>query len=588
MPEDTRSILAVHEDSNSCAALFVDGNLDFAAAEERFSRIRFHAGRPEQTLDHIGKRCGLAPREIPVVVANRFSFLPSLPIRTVSHDDHDLFGLPHKAYLLYQEALANSAAVRTLSESFNRTVLSSRYPKMVHLADHHSCHAYSAYMTSGFEEATAITLDGFGDGSSGKIFRCSAGRCNELASCTPINSIGTYHAELAQVLGIDARLGGKVTGMAAYGDSTRAYPLVEQLVGLNETETGFELPSLRARCKRKSPYRDLAQLPMVDVAAAIQQRLEELVVPYVRTAVRETGIRDVVLAGGVFGNVKVTQAICAMQEVDRVFVHPAMNDHGIATGAGFEYLARTRDARPKPLLSPYLGTEYSDETCIAALDAAGLHYREEPDIDAKVAEILADGGLVARYTGRMEYGPRALGNRSILYRADDPAVNQWLNAMLRRKEYMPFAPVTLEDVGSQCYGDLSAVQECVRFMTIALPCTEYMRKTSPAAVHIDGTARPQVLRQRDNEHFYRILRLYWEKTGKPSLINTSFNMHEEPIVCTPADACRAFTASSIPFMAMNRFLVSAKAAETSTATQAERWAGAARAKSDGRASSAAN
>jgi carbamoyltransferase len=172
--------------------------------------------------------------------------------------------------------------------------------------------------------------------------------------------------------------------------------------------------------------------------------------------------------------------------------------------------------------------------------------------------------VVARFTGRMEYGPRALGNRSILYRSDDPSVNDWLNQMLRRKEYMPFAPATLAEAAEQCYGDLEPARQCVRFMTIAVPCTDYMRRVSPGTVHVDGTARPQVVGEEDNPSYYRILRLYREKTGIPSVINTSFNMHEEPIVCTPDDACRALLASRLPYMAMNRFLVIGPGAEMPT------------------------
>jgi carbamoyltransferase len=434
-------------------------------------------------------------------------------------------------------------------------MLRRRFPKMVHLGDHHTAHAYSAYMTSGFEEATAITTDGFGDGSSGKVFRCTAGRCDELYGGSAVNSVGIFHAEVAQILGIDARLGGKVTGMAAYGDPAVAYPLVERLISPATGNRAFHQPAVRARRRDRSPYAELATLPQKDVAAAVQKRLEDVFLPYVETAVAESGIRDVVLAGGVFGNVKLTQRILALPSVGRVFVHPAMNDHGIAVGVGLEYLARERKARPARLENVYLGPDYSDEQCARALDEFGLRYREETDIDGRVASLLAGGKIVARFSGRMEYGPRALGNRSILYRSDEPAVNDWLNRKLRRREYMPFAPVTLAESAEQCYGDLSRCEECVRFMTVAVPCTAYMRRVSPAAVHIDGTARPQVLREEDNPSYYRILRLYREQTGMPSLINTSFNMHEEPIVCTPNDACRAFLSAELPYLAMNRFLV---------------------------------
>lgn len=232
-----------------------------------------------------------------------------------------------------------------------------------------------------------------------------------------------------------------------------------------------------------------------------------------------------------------------------------MNDQGIAVGAGLDYLARRGLVRPERLPNVYLGPEFDDDACVRAIEDAGLSYSEESDIERTVAELLAQGHVVARFAGRMEYGPRALGNRSILYRSDDPSVNDWLNRKLRRTEYMPFAPATLAEHAAACYGPIDRCVDCVRFMTIALDCTEAMRRVSPGAVHVDGTARPQVVFESDNPSYYRILRLYYERTGIPSVLNTSFNMHEEPIVCSPADACRALIASGLPYLAMNRFLV---------------------------------
>lgn len=556
MPTAADHVLAVHEDSNSCAALFVDGRLEYAAAEERFTRIRFHAGCPKRTLADIRQRYGVGERDMSaLVVANQFSFLPSLPVPLLPQDEHDVFGIGHKAYLRYQEALWDFPLARTSAGTLTRGLLRSRFPHVALVVDHHTAHAYSAYMTSGFEEATAITADGFGDGSSSKVFRCRGSRCEELYGVSAVNSVGIFHAEIAQLLGIDARLGGKVTGMAAYGDPRRAYPLVEQLIALTPDRRGFVLPPVSARRRNRPPYSELAQLPKQDVAAAVQKRLEDVFLPYVETALAESGISDIVLAGGVFGNVKLTQRILELPGVGRVFVHPAMNDHGIAVGAGLEYLARFRGGHPTRLPNVFLGPDHADESCVRAFEEFGLRYREERDIDACVAALLADGKVVARFSGRMEYGPRALGNRSILYRSNDPSVNDWLNRKLRRKEYMPFAPATLAEAAPDCYGDLSRSRECVRFMTVAIPCTEYMRRVSCGTVHVDGTARPQVVWEEDNPSYHRILRLYRERTGIPSVINTSFNMHEEPIVCTPSDACRALLSARLPYLAMNRFLV---------------------------------
>ena len=155
----------------------------------------------------------------------------------------------------------------------------------------------------------------------------------------------------------------------------------------------------------------------------------------------------------------------------------------------------------------------------------------------------------------MEYGPRALGNRSILYPATDPAVNDWLNKRLGRTEFMPFAPATLYEYRDKCYKNINGAAHTSKFMTITFDCTDYMKKYSPAAVHIDGTARPQLVTQEINPSFYKIISEYHKRTGIPSIINTSYNMHEEPIVCTPYDAIRAFKLGHLEYLAMGNLLV---------------------------------
>jgi carbamoyltransferase len=157
---------------------------------------------------------------------------------------------------------------------------------------------------------------------------------------------------------------------------------------------------------------------------------------------------------------------------------------------------------------------------------------------------------VARFNGGMEYGPRALGNRSILYQPNDPSVNDWLNDALQRTEFMPFAPATLWEAADQCYEDVEGARNTARFMTITFPCTPWMRRHCAGVVHVDGTARPQLVRYEDNPSFYRIIDEYRRLTGIPSIINTSFNMHEEPIVCTPSDAIRAFELGHLDYLAI--------------------------------------
>ena len=190
-----------------------------------------------------------------------------------------------------------------------------------------------------------------------------------------------------------------------------------------------------------------------------------------------------------------------------------------------------------------------------ALKRAQLPFTAVPADRAEVAMLLAAGKVVARFDGRMEYGPRALGNRSILYHAKEPAVNQWLNQRLGRTEFMPFAPATLYEHRDANYQNINGAEYAAQFMTLTFDCTEAMKRDCPAAVHVDGTARPQLVSAESSPGFHRILTEYYKLTGIPSVINTSFNMHEEPIVCTPDDAMRAFLQGNLDYLAMGDFLV---------------------------------
>ncbi len=175
-------------------------------------------------------------------------------------------------------------------------------------------------------------------------------------------------------------------------------------------------------------------------------------------------------------------------------------------------------------------------------------------MEPEIARLLADGAVVARFNGRMEYGPRALGNRTILYQATDPSVNYWMNDALKRTEFMPFAPIVMAEHADKCFLNVDGAENTARFMTITFDCTDWMAKTFLGVVHVDNTARPQLVSEKDNPSMYRILAEYHKLTGYPVLINTSFNMHEEPIVCTPCDAVRAFKLGHLDYLAIGNYI----------------------------------
>ena len=202
----------------------------------------------------------------------------------------------------------------------------------------------------------------------------------------------------------------------------------------------------------------------------------------------------------------------------------------------------------------YLGPEFSNQEIGSELEKAGVDAQFYNEVEPEIARLLVEGKVVARFNGKMEYGPRALGNRTILYKTDDCAINHWLNQCLNRTEFMPFAPVVMAEHAQKCFVGLDGAENAARFMTITFNCTEWMAKTNPGVVHIDNTARPQLVSEKDNPSMYRILAQYYQLTQNPCLINTSFTMHEEPIVCTPFDAIRAFKLGRLDCLAIGNWI----------------------------------
>jgi len=290
-----------------------------------------------------------------------------------------------------------------------------------------------------------------------------------------------------------------------------------------------------------------------DVAAAYQYVLEQITQEVCEYWVNKTGLRHVAVSGGVNANVKLNQRIHELDGVDGVFVYPNMGDGGCGTGAAM--LAFGDKCRPAPVDNVYLGPEYSDEEIEKVLQEKELYFERPDSIESQVGDLLSKNHIIARFNGRMEYGPRALGNRSVLYPAQDPKVNLWLNHQLGRTEFMPFAPAVLESEAASLFHNIEGCEKTSEFMTVTFDCTDRMADNCPAAVHVDCTARPQFVTPQSNESFHKIISAYNAITGIPSVINTSFNMHEEPIVCSPQDAVRAFLLGNIDYLAIGSFLV---------------------------------
>jgi carbamoyltransferase len=275
-------------------------------------------------------------------------------------------------------------------------------------------------------------------------------------------------------------------------------------------------------------------------------------------------LRRVAVAGGVFANVKLNQRIHSLAEVDELFVCPNMGDGGLSLGA----LAAEGLLALAPVEDVFWGDGFSESEMAFALDRAGLS-NERSGEDA-IASALARGKLVARFDGRMEWGPRALGNRSVLAATTDRAVVARLNECLKRSDFMPFAPAALAEDAGRYAGGVEKARHAAEYMTACFACTPEMKAEHPAVVHTDDTARIQLVRADRNPAFHRVLSAYRRRTGHGILLNTSFNMHEEPIVRTPEDAVRSFLAAGLDYLALGPFLARAPHLEASRGEVAPR------------------
>jgi carbamoyltransferase len=547
-------------DNESTASLVVDGRIIAAASEERFTRQKQQDGFPHRALDWIFRSTGVRPTDVDLVGYPFFQYSRELWLQarafaadipfTLRHDDAMIAKAVHLANYFRITFLTrlHARSDRWLRGGLKRYGLLAKLRRV----DHHRAHAASAFYTSGFDRALVVTLDGYGSGASGAIFVGEGRRLRRLQVFHYPHSLGALYWRVTKALGFTPlRHEGKVLGLAAFGDPAVLGEIVSRRFDLRDADMfriksaqNFLVERVLARRYRRE-----------DVASAYQKVLEIVATQYVAAYLRRTGCHYVAGAGGVFANVRMNQKIAELEGVEKIFVHPAMGDSGSGTGAALHLAAQFETSEFARLEHVYLGPEYDDPTVHAALRRSGLPYRRVNEVEREVARLLAQGKVVARFNGRMEYGPRALGNRSILYQACDPRVNRWLNERLRRTEFMPFAPATLAKYADEYYSNINRSDLAAQFMTITANCSDKMRGESPAAVHIDGTARPQLVNQDVNSSFFRVLSEYHALTGIPSVINTSFNMHEEPIVCSPEDALKAFTDGRLDFLTIGDYLV---------------------------------
>jgi carbamoyltransferase len=285
-------------------------------------------------------------------------------------------------------------------------------------------------------------------------------------------------------------------------------------------------------------------------------------IKYIKYWLKKTGKKNIILAGGLFANVKLNQFIHELKEVKNIYIHPGMGDEGLALGSSFLSLKeKKKSIKRKNLKNVYFGEEFSNQEILKILEKKNdIKYTKysNKSLAKKVAKDLSDGKIIGLFTLRMEYGPRALGARTILADPRDKTINDWLNKRLHRTEFMPFAPVVLEEEAEKIFDNTKGAKYTSKFMTITFNVNKNWIKKIPAVTHIDNTARPQFIDKKTNLKYYLIIEEFYRITGIPLTINTSFNMHEEPIIDNPKNAIRSLKNGAIDYLVLENYIVEVK------------------------------
>jgi carbamoyltransferase len=567
-------IIGLHNSIESGACLIRDGALLEAVSEERFTRIKNFKGAPAESLTYILNKYSIDPQKVERYVYCWYGGDFDRKRYTLKLVDRVLRAMelnPRSADIVRRRAETefHDAA---LTDAFHAWL--GDYVKdqdRVLLFDHHQAHAWSAFSCSPFSEAIVFTMDGRGHFKSGSVSvaDCEQGVVEKEYLLT-FDSLALLYGQITHFLGYQPhRHEGKVTGLAAFGNPEKTLPFFRKLV---TWENDAIVTRLGPYVPFNSNFEDefvaeLSKYSREDIAAGVQAHVEDLVVRFVRHWLKRLDrpdVRNLCLAGGLFANVKINQRVAEIEGVDNVFVFPNMGDGGLTVGGAcfvnFVLTGRAKVAMP----TVYLGPDYSTaaiEVCLNQYAGRLAWARTERRVQCIVEDLVA-ARVVGLFAGRMEFGPRALGGRSILYHGRDATVNDWLNKRLRRTEFMPFAPVTPEEYAAGCYKGWQPDHVAAHFMTRTYDCTPEFTARHPAVVHIDGTARPQIVNSAMNGNYYEIARAYCERTGERALINTSFNMHEEPIICSPRDAVESLLQDTVDVLYLEDFRVTVASHES--------------------------
>ncbi|MFN3532495.1 MAG: carbamoyltransferase [Candidatus Brocadia sp.] len=562
-------VLGINNMHDASAAIVVDGNVVAASEEERFSRCKHHIGFPAGAIRYCLDEAGVTMKDLDAVALSWRPWVLGTRILNALKS----VSFSKKAFRAKTSRGMGQMGNEWYQLFTMKWLIEKHFGKgnfRLHYIDHHLCHAVSAFYVSPFERAAALTVDGAGEEDTTVFWACEGTEIKRLASIKLPHSLGQFYASITGFLGFKVQSDEyKVMGMAPYGKPAFAdffrnkifdlrkdgtFQLKDRFLDYHLARQGIFLEEIvRTLGKNRLPDEEVTNHHM-DIARSAQVVLEEVLFHMANHLHSKTNVDKICLAGGVALNCVANGKLLDNTPFRQIFVQPAAGDAGTSIGAALHVYHRyTREPRRYQMKDAYLGPSYSNQQCIDTLNEFGLSYKEltKEELCSRIATFLSAGKLVCWFQGRMEWGPRALGNRSLLADPRRSEMRDIINLKVKQREpFRPFAPSVLEEKSHDYFGNPIPSP----FMLFAFKVNPNRQKDIPAVTHVDGTARPQTVGKEVNPLYWNLIKEFENRTGVPVLLNTSFNV-QEPIVCSPKDAVACFLKTKVDYLVLNNLLI---------------------------------
>ncbi len=562
-------ILGIWDGHDSGVCILKDDKILFAINEERLSRRKLDISFPEKSIEYSLNYLGLKKEDIDVIAFSTSEFAKTLwrmfPFlkenyyllrrRKKNYSSLDSFkrGFKYKATELQLDPLSRNISKFLLNKKLKK--LGFRDYKLL-MYDHHLCHAASAAFTSGFKDALVMTIDGIGDTLSGTINTFKSGQLERIKTISGKNSFGIFFEHVTNLLNMrELEDEGKVMALANYALKIKdeENPLLDFF-----TVEGLDVKAKYGALKTSKELKKILwKFPSEQFAYMAQRTLEIKITQLIRNAIKETHLNNICLAGGTCSNIKVNMLIKNLPEVNDVYVFPHMGDGGLAMGSAMMANNKFNGISDYNFNDTYFGPQYSNDYIKEALEKnemKNVEYKYVKGIEKEAAKIISEGNIVFWFQAKMEYGPRALGNRSILAPPHSEEIKNELNLVQKKRVwYQPFCPTMLLDDAKELLEDLKGTPN--EFMTMGYMVKKDKQKLVKGVINIDGSCRPQIITNYDSR-YARLLLEYKKLSGNGVLLNTSFNLHGEPLVCSPEDALSTFSRTKARYMVLENYLLS--------------------------------